>query len=199
MAKNKKGSSFERDICRDLSLWWTAGRNKNVFWRTSQSGGRATTHAKNGAFLKNSFGDIGYIDDVGKPFIDSFLLELKRGYPNINALDFVDNESKKKILLKEWWYKAECEREKAEKLKSAIIFKKDRKDTCLILETEMVGDIETWCDIYPHNMIILDYNDDRFEDNWIRLSVIKLTDFFNWCSSDNVLSWIKHKECKNDI
>jgi len=37
-----KGASFERDICRRLSLWVSAGKQEDVFWRSAMSGGRST-------------------------------------------------------------------------------------------------------------------------------------------------------------
>jgi hypothetical protein len=37
-----KGSQFERDICVKLSLWVSAGKRKDLFWRSAMSGGRAT-------------------------------------------------------------------------------------------------------------------------------------------------------------
>jgi hypothetical protein len=38
----QKGSSFERQFCRALSLWVSKGVDENIYWRTSGSGGWAT-------------------------------------------------------------------------------------------------------------------------------------------------------------
>src|SRR5262245_2386383 len=43
-----KGSKFERDLCRQLSLWWSDGKRDDVFWRASQSGGRAKFRGRRG-------------------------------------------------------------------------------------------------------------------------------------------------------
>ena len=77
-----KGEDFERQISKQLSLWWTGGERDDVFWRTSQSGGRATQRAKSDLKTAYSYGDITFIDPIGKPFCDLLVLEAKRGYTN---------------------------------------------------------------------------------------------------------------------
>lgn len=79
MARCKgKGQQFERDVCRKLSLWISHGRSKNLFWRSSQSGGRATTLRKKGENLSVHAGDIAAIDPGGERFIKTFFVECKR-------------------------------------------------------------------------------------------------------------------------
>lgn len=77
--KAKKGSQFERQICKLLSLWWTHDHRDDVFWRSSQSGGRATQRAKSGKATYGSYGDIAAVDPVGEPLLKLFTIELKRG------------------------------------------------------------------------------------------------------------------------
>jgi hypothetical protein len=72
-----KGQQFERDICRDLSLWVSRGKSKNLFWRSSQSGGRATTLRRKGENLSVHAGDICAIDKRGEQFIKYFFVETK--------------------------------------------------------------------------------------------------------------------------
>lgn len=83
MAVQSKGSDFERTICKKLSTWWTkdlAGDPRDdVFWRSSQSGGRATQRAKSGKTTFGSYGDIAAVDPIGAPLIKLFTIELKRG------------------------------------------------------------------------------------------------------------------------
>lgn len=74
-----KGSQFERDICRQLSRWWTNGKQDDVFWRTSQSGGRATQRAKKGLKTFGHCGDISAVNPIGQPLVQLFTIELKRG------------------------------------------------------------------------------------------------------------------------
>ncbi len=75
-----KGSNFEREISKELSLWASDNQTDAIFWRSEQSGGRATIRAKHGLKTPNSAGDIAFIDPIGKPLLDVFVLELKKGY-----------------------------------------------------------------------------------------------------------------------
>lgn len=85
-----KGSDFEREMCRTLSKWWTKGERDDVFWRSSQSGGRATQRAKSGLRTHGSYGDITALDPIGAPLIQMFTIELKRGSSYSSAGDLVD-------------------------------------------------------------------------------------------------------------
>ena len=94
MNGHRKGSSFEREICKTLSEWWsqdTEGTARDdVFWRASQSGGRATQRAKSGKRTSGSYGDIAAVDPVGFPLLAVFTLELKRGRSHGDIGDMLD-------------------------------------------------------------------------------------------------------------
>lgn len=87
---SKKGSNFERQICRQLSLWWSGGIRDDVFWRTSQSGGRATQRAKFGKDTYGSYGDVAAVDPVGTPLLKVFTIELKRGRSHGSPWELLD-------------------------------------------------------------------------------------------------------------
>lgn len=72
-----KGSSFEREICRKLSMWLSNGVHEDVLWRSAMSGGRSTVSAKKGKRLAAQAGDISCIHPCGQPFISQFLVECK--------------------------------------------------------------------------------------------------------------------------
>lgn len=94
MNGNRKGSSFEREICKKLSLWWSneveGSPRDDIFWRASQSGGRATQRAKSGKRTAGSYGDIAAMDPVGAPLLKVFTLELKRGRSHGDLGDMLD-------------------------------------------------------------------------------------------------------------
>ena len=73
----QKGSGFERDVSRLLSLWWSDGANKNIFWRSVSSGAKATQMKKLGELLNSQSGDIALLSPITCKFIDDFYLELK--------------------------------------------------------------------------------------------------------------------------
>ena len=76
-----KGSSFERYIAKELSLWWTEGKNDKIFWRTHSSGMIGTVSK-----ITQEYGDIMAVDKVGQPFTDEFSIECRIG----KALRFED-------------------------------------------------------------------------------------------------------------
>lgn len=87
---NHKGSAFERAICKQLSLWWTDGQDDDIFWRSSQSGGRATQRAKKGKSTYGSYGDIAAVNPIGEPLLKIFTIELKRGMSHGEPGDLLD-------------------------------------------------------------------------------------------------------------
>lgn len=97
-----KGSKFERYVAKKLSLWWSDNERDDIFYLTSGSGARATTRKKKGIDTANSSGDIGTLDLIGKPFIDTFLIEVKRGYTlgtRINETEIFDILKEFDVLL----------------------------------------------------------------------------------------------------
>jgi hypothetical protein len=89
-----KGAKFERDICKRLSRWWTRGERDDVFWRTPQSGGRATRRKQKGQGTFGHHGDIQAIDPIGRPLLDHIIFELKCGYGYASVMDIIDGSGK---------------------------------------------------------------------------------------------------------
>lgn len=83
----QKGSSFERKICKTLSLWVTNFKNEDVFWRSAMSGGRATMGMRRGTALRRQSGDISSVAPEGHIITDKFFIELKH-YKNLSVDSF---------------------------------------------------------------------------------------------------------------
>lgn len=81
-----KGSSYERAICKQLSLWVTNGGNADIFWRSSLSGGRATVAHRKGQTVRQA-GDICAVSPEGHQLCDAFFLECKH-YRNLDFGNF---------------------------------------------------------------------------------------------------------------
>ncbi len=133
---SEKGSSFERKICKEFSLWYSGhilNENRNdIFWRTSGSGARATVRSRIGLSTSDSYGDIQAIHTCGKVFTEKFLIEIKRGYSNqICVLCFID--SKNTNIIQKWLDKATKELNISKRKEVLLIFKRDRKETCICL------------------------------------------------------------------
>lgn len=125
-----KGSAFERNICKKLSLWWTDGERDDIFWRTAGSGARAKTRGKIGKGTFGQYGDIQATDPIGQPLIDLCSIEIKRGYNKAIINDFID--SKKKPELRVFIEQAitDC-RLREDESEWILLVKRDRKDTVL--------------------------------------------------------------------
>lgn len=136
MGGKAKGGQFERDICRELSLWWTGGRRDDIYWRTSTSGGRATSRAKKGKKTHGQYGDIQATDPRGAPFLRLFTVELKRGYPQASPLELLDSPGKKSMWL-EFLKQVKRDARRAGSPYWMLIHKRDRKETLVYLPWEI--------------------------------------------------------------
>lgn len=111
----QKGSSFERQICKDLSLWLSHGKRSDLLWRSAMSGGRSTVAFKKGQKLKNQAGDISAIDPLGHALTDKFIVECK----HIKKLD-LGSIIKNKGTIIAFWKKLKKESKKFRKMPMLI-------------------------------------------------------------------------------
>lgn len=100
----QKGSKFERDLCRQLSRWWSGNRD-DIFWRVGGSGGRAKFRGRSGRQTHGQHGDICATHPSGEVLIDLLTIELKRGYNTVTCLDVLDlpQRGKKVGKFREWF------------------------------------------------------------------------------------------------
>lgn len=80
MNGSRKGSRLEREVCRKLSLWASANAHDDWYWRSSQSGGRATQRAKSGKRTIGHVGDICATCKEGEWLTQVITIEIKSGY-----------------------------------------------------------------------------------------------------------------------
>jgi hypothetical protein len=72
-----KGSEFERYCCKRLSLYVTAGKRDDVFWRSAMSGGRATLQLRRDIVNRAQSGDMTAIAPEGYALCERCLFEYK--------------------------------------------------------------------------------------------------------------------------
>lgn len=72
-----KGAEFERQTCKQLSLWISKGAREDIFWRSAMSGGRATIGLAEGKSHTSQSGDISAVDVLGFKFTERFYIECK--------------------------------------------------------------------------------------------------------------------------
>ena len=134
-----KGGNFEREVARELSLWWTNGKREDVFYRTNSSGGRFTMRRKSGKDTSSQGGDIGFTDPIGKPLTDKWSIEVKTGYGTKtksgivrwDVLDFLDS-SQKEIVLEKMWKQSERDAELTER-EPILIFRRNGRKACIMM------------------------------------------------------------------
>lgn len=125
-----KGGQFERDYCKDLSLWWTHNRRDDIFWRTSNSGGRATVRRRKKQGTFGQHGDIAATDPLGNILLERITFELKRGYAKDTCQDLLDKNEKMRIKpskFETWVYKAIQCQFRAGSSYWALVVRRDRK------------------------------------------------------------------------
>jgi len=138
MAHSSKGSAFEREICKILGLWWTGGKRDDVFWRTSNSGGRAKTRIKQGRETFAQYGDIQATDPIGQPLLDLTTIELKRGYGRTSVAEMLDAPSNAaKCLWQQWLEQAITDHTNAKTPFWTLITKRDRRQAVLFIPVEL--------------------------------------------------------------
>ena len=123
-----KGRQFERDICRQLSLWWTEGARDDIFWRTAASGARHTQRKKRGVSTHGQAGDVAATDPLGAPFLEKYHVEIKKGYNRCSVQDLIDQPSGG--LVQGWLDKAD---EESGGKSVLIIWRRDRRKTIALV------------------------------------------------------------------
>ena len=119
MNSKRKGGSFERKVCKALSLWVTGGKSQDVFWRSAMSGGRATVHHRKGTKIRQT-GDICAVAPEGHDFTAIWFIECK-AVKSIGLTSFLLNNTGK--LAKFW--KVACDEAAKHRLEPMLIAQSD--------------------------------------------------------------------------
>ena len=188
--KSGKGSGFEREIAKRLSLWWTEGDRDDVMWRTQNSGGRATIRRKQGKGLAGQHSDLTYTDPIAKPLFDIVLIECKRGYKRWSLLDMVDKGKKAaRQTFEEWAVKADVDRGAAGSTWAWIIARRDARQTIIAVPLDFMQRGAHWFGKYPRPClrVFCNYGVNGTGD-WY---VLPLELFLSWCSPKALLQMAK--------
>lgn len=124
----QKGASFERLVCKHLSLWITKGAKQDVFWRSAMSGGRSTVLNRKGVAAAAQSGDISAVAPEGHKFISSFFVECKF-YRDLSLLSFMFGHARGK--LHEFWRVAQ--QEAAKHKKAPMLIAKQNVEKAIVL------------------------------------------------------------------
>jgi hypothetical protein len=148
-----KGGEYERELSRTISLWWSQDNplcpepDDLIFWRSTQSGGRATTRAKKGKKADLHCADLCAINPIGEPLLKVLLIESKRGYPKATLNLLIDKPDTKKSVdldsYEQWFAKAEVDRQRSGALYWAIIHRRDGRQALMITQEKFLHSLPT--------------------------------------------------------
>lgn len=127
MNGKRKGGSFERSICVQLSQWVSQGKRTDLFWRSAMSGGRATVAHRKGESVRQA-GDITAVAPEGHVLTGQYYVECKH-YRDLDLVGFFLNDKGK---LAGFWRTAKREAEKHGRM-PMLIAKQNNVPTIMIL------------------------------------------------------------------
>jgi hypothetical protein len=171
----RKGSGWERDLSRQLSHWWTHGKDENVFWRSVGSGGFFKTKKDIG--LQGQSGDIVALKPEGEPFINAVSIEAKF-YKSENSLLFeVLGEKRTQVL--QWWQQCEDDALDARKI-PILIVKFNRQSPFMMIPDYLYRRIEErYGALARKTKMMIDIRFDGSVFN--KVHIIKFEEFLTWC------------------
>jgi len=178
-----KGAKYEHEIAKELSLWWSEEERDDIFWSTHSSGARATQRSKQGKNTAYQIGDLTCADPLGKPLLDVFVIECKRGYNKWDILELVDSPSNKwgeGSIVFEWNKIAMVAKENGKE--PLLIFRRDYKESTVMIRFEMMERLECFCGKVEFERII--YNN--------QIAIFRFSDFLLWLPPIMIFEYIKY-------
>lgn len=165
-----KGSNFENEIAKQLSLWVSNNNHKRIFMRSAISGAMYTNDSRNNEnyLSEKHAGDITWNEKQGKEFIDKIYIECKR-YKEFDFIKFLKNEN---YEFSKFWTK--CINESKELNKIPFMLVKPNYLGFTMLFTDIHGNnvlndlidlIYTVNPLYNRNNYIYVYNFDELINN----------------------------------
>ena len=174
-----KGSNFEREICKQLSLWWTDNKRDDIFWRTSGSGARATVRSKSKKKTFGQYGDVQATDPIGQPLIDVCTIEIKRGYSKSTFADLIEESTTanaKPCMYANFIKQVKGDSKKANTPWWLLIVKRDRKKPIVIFP-RILFDMH-WKGIDQGRI---------FRRGFINIRIALLEDFLGYAEPDYII------------
>jgi len=177
-----KGDSFEREMCRTISLWWTDGERDDVFWRNRT---RVTSNTPN---AERQLGDLSTVHTEGVPFVEVFNTEFKIGYSKTkkgkkhkiipwDLLDIIDGKGK---VFQEFWEQTHLDALASKRI-PLLIFKRDYHSPVVAIyskDIQRMEDISGLCTAFPFlSVTLIDYD---------KIELHNFVEFFAWLDPQTV-------------
>ncbi|KON32543.1 hypothetical protein AC477_02845 [miscellaneous Crenarchaeota group-1 archaeon SG8-32-1] len=181
--KSGKGSVYEREICKKLSLWWTDGVRDDIYWRTASSGGRATARKKMGKSTVGQYGDVQATDPIGKPLTDLCTIEIKRGYTSETFANLIERHQNPKV--KECLYERFIKQATDEKIQARtpywlLIVKRNAREPIVLMSYRFYRQLGY--DFIPEARLTYHINEEDFNEVFVCL----LEDFLVYVQPEDI-------------
>jgi len=192
-----KGSTFEREICTELSLWWSNGKRDDIFWR-HDSGSRAKGRSRKGKKTFGAYGDLKATDPIGLPLTNITTIEMKRGYKNWSFLDVLDhppkqwNQEQRTKQIFETFVEQVVEDAETANTYPVIIAKRDKRQKIIVLPEELFWLLEDVFGRYEGFTISMTTSE-YIKRNFIALNFGL---FLKWCKPSYFINYNKKKRRK---
>lgn len=181
-----KGSQFERDFSRSLSQWWTGGERDDIFWRSQNSGGRATIRSRAGKKTSGQYGDIAATDPTGEVLLRVMTFELKRGYNSASAgNDFDSITGKKASPFTQFVIQAENAAKRAGTLYWALLTRRDRRGEIVTVPTAAIRSIFLR-EVHSEANLMRISGTLTGRDGNIDMTSMSLDNFFGYCDAAKI-------------
>ncbi len=189
MSKGKsKGNAFERLISTKLSDWWTEGVRSDIFWRSTNSGGRATVRSKKGKSTAKQHGDICAIDPIGEPLLKVVAIELKRGYNAFSLADLLDKpKNGSKQTYENWIEQAEQARANSGALYWMIIAKRDRREPIIIMPMELKYELLSVKVYFDYDAPYMEMEVPWGKEDWLTICAFGFEQFLKYITPLKIL------------
>jgi hypothetical protein len=122
-----KGSTWEREVSKALTMWLTGKPKPYVWWRMPSSGAMATISEEN----KELSGDIMPLRPEGAFLTDKYSIECKIGYPSSSFHKHLKGVKNDEIL--DFWKQCNRDADLADK-KPMLIYKKKMHNALIGIE-----------------------------------------------------------------
>ena len=186
--KSKKGAAFEREVCVQLSEWWTKGKRQDVFWRTSNSGGRATMRSYSGKKTFGQCGDITATDPIGSPLTRLCSIELKRGYTYETFADLPDKPDGAPSQWRDFLKQARREAKQGGNPYWLLIVRRDRREAMIYKPLRFFNQLrkvapESWWNPRPDLCVMMSA---PLGNRVMQIIGLRLEEFFKRCSPSHI-------------
>ena len=150
MNSKNKGSSFERLISKKISLWYSNGEKDDLFYRTSNSGGRFTVRINKGKETSGQHGDVCSYSSESELFSKNILIECKH-YKDADLWSLFTESKGDNIF--NWWKEAVKESVDS-KTEPMLVVRQNNRPILLLTSTRLTKLISLSSNLTPYMQIL---------------------------------------------